>query len=129
VRRITVAEMNAKAPLDVDLEDKLLYGLTPIRLAYLVVALLAGIAVWSSPWAPSPVRLVASLIVVALGAAGAWGRWQGRAADAWVADISIFLVNTHRVSWNTHSLRRLVRRPLLPRLASHRARPIAAGDS
>jgi hypothetical protein len=103
--------MNAKAPLDVDLEDKLLYGLTPIRLAYLVVALLAGFAIWSSPWAPSPLRLVAALTVVALGVAGAWGRWRGRAADAWVADISIFAVNTHRVSWSSRWPKRLLRRP------------------
>src|SRR6476646_3726749 len=109
--------MNAKAPLDVDLEDKLLYGLTPTRLAYLVVALLAGMAIWSSQLAPSPVRLVASLMVVVLGATGAWGRWQGRAADAWIADISVFVVNTHRVSCDTHSMRRLVRRPTLPQPA------------
>lgn len=119
--------MNAKAPLDVDLEDKLLYGLTPTRLAYLVVALLAGMAIWSSQWAPSPVRLVASLMVVVLGVTGAWGRWQGRAADAWIADISIFLINTHRVSWNSRLLRRLVRR--LPQPAPRRPGPIAAGDS
>ena len=121
--------MHAKAPLDVDLEDKLLYGLTPIRLAYLVVALLAAIAIWSSPWAPSPVRLVASLTVVVLGAAGAWGRWQGRAADAWIADISIFLINTHRVSWNAQLLRRQARRPSLPQPARRRAGAIVAGDS
>jgi len=41
--------MPAHVPLDVDLEDKLLYGLTPIRLMYLVVSLLAGFALWSSP--------------------------------------------------------------------------------
>lgn len=103
--------MKAKAPLDVDLEDKLLYGLTPIRLAYLVVALLAGFAVWSSPWAPSPLRLVAALTVVALGVAGAWGRWRGRPADAWVADMSIFAVNTHRVSWNSRWPKRLFPQP------------------
>src|SRR6476646_3439134 len=103
--------MNAKAPLDVDLEDKLLYGLTPIRLAYLVVALLASFAVWSSPWAPSPLRLVVALTVVVLGAAGAWGRWRGRPADAWVADISIFAVNTHRVSWNRRLAKRLSHQP------------------
>ena len=38
--------MRAKAPLDVDLEDKLLYGLTPMRLAYLVVGLVAGFGLW-----------------------------------------------------------------------------------
>jgi hypothetical protein len=115
--------MHAKVPLDVDLEDKLLYGLTPIRLAYLVVALLAGFAIWSSPWAPSPLRLVAALTVVALGVAGAWGRWRGRAADAWVADISIYAVNTHRVSWNSRWLKRLLRRPSRARPAPRSAPP------
>jgi hypothetical protein len=92
--------MGAKAPLDVDLEDKLLYGLTPVRLAYLLVALLGGFALWSSPWAPSPVRAAACLVDIGVGATTAWGRWRGRAVDAWVADISIFLINTHRVGWN-----------------------------
>ncbi|MDP9225902.1 MAG: PrgI family protein, partial [Actinomycetota bacterium] len=61
--------MRARAPLDVDLEDKLLYGLTPTRLAYLVIALLAAFALWSSPWAPSPVRAASCLVVAAVGAA------------------------------------------------------------
>jgi len=103
--------MHAKAPLDVDLEDKLLYGLTPIRLAYLVVALLTAFAIWSSPWAPPAMRLVLALTVVVLGAAGAWGRWKGRAADAWVADISIFVVKTYRVSWEGRRPSGLRRRP------------------
>src|SRR5438874_90854 len=37
--------MRARVPLDVDLEDRLLYGLTPVRLAYVVLAGLAVIAV------------------------------------------------------------------------------------
>jgi hypothetical protein len=98
--------MRARAPLDVDLEDKLLYGLTPMRLAYLVVALLGGFALWSSPWAPSPARAFACFAVVATGAVAAWGRWRGRAVDGWVADISIFIINTHRVVWNARWLRR-----------------------
>lgn len=103
--------MHARAPLDVDLEDKLLYGLTPIRLAYLVLGLLAAFAIWSSPWAPSPLRLVPALAVAVLGVAAAWGRWRGRAADSWVADISIFAVNTYRVSWDVRWRTRLRRRP------------------
>ena len=91
--------MHARAPLDVDLEDKLLYGLTPMRLAYIVVALLASFAMWSSPWAPSPVRATVCLMVAGLGAAAAWGRWRGRALDSWVADISIFILTTRRVTW------------------------------
>jgi hypothetical protein len=102
--------MHARAPLDVDLEDKLLYGLTPIRLAYLVVGLLAAFAIWSSPWAPSPLRVVTATAVVVLGVAVAWGRWRGRAADSWVADISIFALNTYRVSWDIRWRTRLRRR-------------------
>jgi hypothetical protein len=116
--------MNAKAPLDVDLEDKLLYGLTPIRLAYLVVALLAGFAIWSSPWAPSPLRLIAAFSVVALGVVGAWGRWRGRPVDAWVADISIFAVNTHRVSRNRRWPKRLLRLPSWTQPSPRSAGPI-----
>ena len=88
--------MRARAPLDVDLEDKLIYGLTPMRLAYLVGGLVSGFALWSSPWAPTPLRAFACAIVVAVGAVAAWGRWHGRAVDSWLADLSLFLINTHR---------------------------------
>jgi hypothetical protein len=91
--------MSARAPLDVDLEDKLLYGLTPIRLAYLLVSLLGGFALWSSPWSIQPVRAGACLFVVALGLAMAWGRWRARAADRWLSDIAIFLMRRYRVKW------------------------------
>jgi hypothetical protein len=91
--------VRARAPLDVDLEDKLLYGLTPTRLAYVVLSLLGGFALWSAQWAPSPVRAAACLAVVGIGSVAAWGRWRGRAVDAWVGDISLFVINTHRVAW------------------------------
>ena len=117
--------MQAKAPLDVDLEDKLLYGLTPIRLAYLIVALLSGFALWSSPWAPPPVRIVFCVVAIIVGIAAAWGRWRGRAADSWVADISIFTINTRRLTWNSRWLDRLGRQqPGAPPMRTH-ASPIA----
>jgi hypothetical protein len=94
--------MRATAPLDVDLEDKLLYGLTPMRLAYLVIGLVAGFALWSSPWAPSPVRAFACSAVVAIGAIAAWGRWRGRAVDGWAADLLLYVISTHRVAVDRH---------------------------
>ena len=117
--------MRARAPLDVDLEDKLLYGLTPMRLAYLVVALLSAFALWSSQWAPSPLRAVACLVVAGIGAATAWGRWQGRAIDNWVADISIFLINTHHVVWNKGWVQAVKHRPALNPSRRTSASPIA----
>lgn len=91
--------MPARVPLDVDLEDKILYGLTPMRLAYLVVSLLGGFALWSSPWAPQAVRGVACGAVIGLGIAMAWGRWRARAADQWLSDIAIFVMRRYRIAW------------------------------
>jgi hypothetical protein len=91
--------MPARIPLDVDLEDKLLYGLTPIRLLYLVVSLLAGFALWSSQWSLPVIRAIASLAVIGLGAAMAWGRWRARSADQWLLDIAIFLGRRYRLVW------------------------------
>ncbi len=89
--------MHARIPLDVDLEDKLLYGLTPTRLAYLVVGLLAAFAVWSAHWAPSTVRAPAAAVIACIGAGAAWGRWRGRPLDAWAMDLVIYLISNYRV--------------------------------
>jgi hypothetical protein len=93
--------MSARAPLDVDLEDKLLYGLTPMRLAYLLLSLLGGFALWSSPWSIRPVRAGACLALIGLGVAMAWGRWRARAIDRWLSDIAIFLMRRYRVTWTS----------------------------
>jgi hypothetical protein len=97
--------MPARVPLDVDLEDRLLYGLTPTRLGYLVISLIVGFALWSSPWAITPLRAGAALIVVATGAVISWGRWRGRRADALLVDIATFTARTHRISINKWLLR------------------------
>jgi PrgI family protein len=96
--------MPARIPLDVDLEDKLLYGLTPTRLAYLVVALLGAFSLWSTQWAPVTVRAAAAITLAAIGAAAAWGRWRARAADRWLADMLVFVLATYRVRWNLPSM-------------------------
>lgn len=101
--------MPARVPLDVDLEDKLIYGLTPVRLAYIVLALLGGLALWSSTWAPVAVRAVAALFCIGIGATVSWGRWRGRAADAWIVDVVLFTARTRRLVWNLKWLRGQVR--------------------
>jgi len=90
--------VHARAPLDIDLEDKLLYGLTATRLAYIVIALLAAFALWSSPWAPDPARACASLLMAAVGAVAAWGRWRGRGLDGWAWDAAVFGSRRYRVT-------------------------------
>ena len=89
--------MRARVPLDVDLEDRILYGLTPVRLAYVVLAGLAGLAAWEShlgmPW----LRGALGAVVLATGTAVAWGRWRGRAADAWLIDVAHFVLSNRRL--------------------------------
>jgi hypothetical protein len=116
--------VRARAPLDVDLEDKLLYGLTPARLAYVVLSLLGGFALWSSHWAPSPVRAAACLAVIGIGSGTAWGRWRGRAVDAWIGDASLFLINTHRIAFNRRWGRHLAHLPKHSSAPSAPAGPI-----
>lgn len=100
--------MRARVPQDVDLEDRLVFGLTPIRFGYLVIAALAAFTVWSAKWAPSPVRATASLPVLGLGAGLAWGSWRGRALDRWALDIAVYLRHNLRITgaaagpWRTH---------------------------
>jgi hypothetical protein len=96
----------ARVPLDVDLEDRLFYGLTPTRLVYLVVALLAAFGIWSGRWGPTPLRGIAAALLVVIGVAAAWGRWRGRAADAWAIDLATFVIATHRVRWRRPRLGR-----------------------
>jgi hypothetical protein len=93
--------MRARVPLDVDLEDRIVYGLTPIRLAYVVVAGLFALAIWESHVAWSAGRAAAAVIVLSAGTVLAWGRWRGRAADAWLIDVALFVVGTRRLRW-TH---------------------------
>jgi hypothetical protein len=103
--------MTARAPLDVDLEDKLLYGLTPMRLGYMVLALLGAFALWSSTWAATPFRVAACLVVLLGGGTVAWGRWRGRPLDGWLTDIAAFITRTKRVIWNQIWVDHLKRRP------------------
>jgi hypothetical protein len=85
--------------LDVDLEDKLLYGLTPTRLAYLVIGLLAAFAIWSAHWAPSAIRATIAGTLAVMGAAAAWGRWHRRPLDGWAVDLFLFAASSYRLQW------------------------------
>jgi len=90
----------ARVPLDVDIEDRLVYGLTPIRLVYAVLAGLAAMAVWSASAIIVVARVPIAALILAAGAGLAWGRFRGRAADAWLIDIAIFVWRTRRVKWH-----------------------------
>ena len=98
--------MPARVPLDVDLEDRLLYGLTPMRLAYAVGAVLAAFALWSSPWGPAALRAAVAAVIIGIGAVVSWGRWRGTPADAWVVDFVLFAARTRTLIWTGPWVRR-----------------------
>jgi len=89
--------MTARVPLDVDLEDRLIYGLTPVRFGYLVAASLLGLATWSTHWLPLVIRAPLAGLIIAVGAAVAWGRFAGRPVDGWLSDLVRFALLNYRL--------------------------------
>jgi hypothetical protein len=88
--------VRASVPHDVDLEDHLVYGLTPVRFGYLVVAVLGVMSVWGLHALPVAVRLLACALLVAAAVILAWGRWRGRPVDRLVADVTVFVRRNYR---------------------------------
>jgi PrgI family protein len=109
-----------RIPLDVDLEDRLIYGLSPQRFGYAAVGLLAAMAAWHSlPGVAGP----ASAIGIGLFGAGlAWGRFGGRGFDAWLLAILRFALRNYQVMVDRQALAAL-RRRRRPRLARPSRRP------
>ncbi|HXM54036.1 MAG TPA: PrgI family protein [Candidatus Dormibacteraeota bacterium] len=98
--------MGARVPQDVDLEDRLIFGLSPLRFGYLVIGALAALSLWRVAGVPGWLRAVPCLLLVG-GAAGlAWGRWQGRAVDRWVIDLAVFVGRNYRVGRHGRGRRR-----------------------
>jgi PrgI family protein len=88
--------MRARIPQDVDLEDRLAFGLTTARFGYLALAALAAFTIWTARWAAWPVRALAALPVLGVGAGLAWGRWRGRGLDHWAIDLGVYLARFAR---------------------------------
>ena len=89
--------MRASVPHDVDLEDHLVYGLTPVRFGYLVVAVLGAMSLSGLRWLPLAARLVLCFVLVMAAVVLAWGRWNGRPLDRLLVDMVIFLRRNYRV--------------------------------
>lgn len=93
--------MRARVPQDVDLEDKLIYGLSPLRFAYLVVAALGALSLWRLEALSAGIRLIPCLILATAGGVLAWGRFRGRTLDGWLLDLAVFARRNYRLqlSW------------------------------
>lgn len=101
--------LRARAPLDLDLEDHLIFGLTPVRFGYLAVGALAAYAL--GVHAPAPLGLPLALVLLAGAAAFAWVRWHGRPLDAWALDLAVHARRNLEVELDPVVLRR-IRAPL-----------------
>lgn len=102
--------MHARVPQDVDLEDKLIYGLSPLRFGYLVIAALGILSLWRLEAVPVGLRLLPCLVVAGGAALLAWGRWRARPIDAWLLDLVVFVRRNYRlhVSWQPRRRRSVV---------------------
>ena len=88
--------MKARIPAGIDLEDRLLYGLSPARLGYVVTLLVVAAWFWRQPlW--GPLRWLPGLLFVGLAAAAGWLQHDGRHLDAWVQDIARHLLSRYRL--------------------------------
>jgi hypothetical protein len=109
--------MRARIPAGIDLEDRLLYGLSPARLGYV-----AGLAVlaswfWRQPlW--GPLRIAGAIILLATAATVGWAQRDGRHLDAWAEDITRHMLGRYRVVIAWGELYRL-----LPGFAKRPRRP------
>ena len=99
--------MRTRIPAGIDLEDRLLYGLSPARLGY--VAGLAVLATWcwrQPVW--GPLRILAALILLAAAGAVGWLRYNGRHVDAWAEDLARHTRARYSITVDWSGLRRLL---------------------
>ena len=89
--------MKVRVPIDVDLEDKLIYGLSPTRFGYVALSVLAAMVAWAGGRPPLVPRLAAALLLLLVGAGAGWVTFRGRHLDDWAVDVGRYLIGNHRV--------------------------------
>lgn len=123
--------VRTRIPAGIDLEDRLLYGLSPARLGYVAGFAVLILSVWRLHGVPVAAKLLLCLPLVLAGAAAGWLSFHGRHLDAWAADGGRFLLAEYRLDVDLGHLLRRPRRPLfrVPRAEARRlesAPPLAA---
>ena len=113
--------MNARVPQDVDLEDRLIYGLSPVRFGYLAVGALAAYVLAAHTGVAGVLRMPGAVLLLGVAAAVAWVRWRGRSLDAWALDLAIYARRNLEVRFEPPELSR-VALPRPPRLPKRRRR-------
>lgn len=97
--------MRARIPAGIDLEDRLLYGLSPARLGYVSGLLVAAIWFWRQAM-PVPIRLLPVAMLLSGAAAVGWMRYEGRHLDSWAEDLVRHVAARYRLEFDLGILRR-----------------------
>lgn len=90
--------MRARIPAGIDLEDRLVYGLSPARLGYVTGLLVAAIWFWRQAL-PVPARLLPVALLLSAAAAVGWLRYEGRNLDSWAEDVVRHMVRRYRLEF------------------------------
>ncbi|HVD00376.1 MAG TPA: hypothetical protein VNG93_04410 [Candidatus Dormibacteraeota bacterium] len=97
--------MRTRIPAGIDLEDRLLYGLSPARLGYVIGLLVIAAWFWRQHlW--SPLRVLPGLLLLGAAATIGWWRHEGRHLDAWAEDAGRHLLASYRVEVDWDGLTR-----------------------
>ena len=89
-----------EVPTHLDVEDKLLFGLTVRQFLYLVVGSSAAYAIWEQLSAmPTGVRVAAAAACVMLTLAFALLRPAGRPLEEWLVAALFYAATPHRTTW------------------------------
>jgi hypothetical protein len=87
-------------PTHLEVEDQLIAGLTARHLLRLLIGASLAYGVWDQVlWLPEEVRLVAAVILTALGGAFALLQPQGRPLDQWLVVLLLFLICPRQLVW------------------------------
>jgi hypothetical protein len=87
------ASLRAELTVELRIQDSIVAGRSPLELTYLLISGAAGWTVFQSP-GPVILRGSLALLLVAVGAALAFGRIAGQDLTAWFLAVGRFLISS-----------------------------------
>jgi hypothetical protein len=89
-----------EVPTHLNVEDRLIFGLTVRQFLYLLVGSSASYALWEQmATAPQPVRIVGVALCVAVTLAFALLKPGGRPLEEWLVALLAYLASPRRATW------------------------------
>lgn len=89
-----------EVPTHLNVEDKVLFGLTARQFLYVLVGSSAGYALWDQLlWLGDPVRMASVLMTLALTLAFALVRLADRPLEEWLVAALVYAATPRRATW------------------------------